>query len=181
MKRDGAPTTALEVVLGINTLVGVLSKLGAPKDTTSGMTVVTMGGPLPFVGITLVRALARARRSRPAFSITFFVRGLARTPVAVGGVAVRALEAARVLRRARWGAVIGVVASLATFVDFAVYEVRDLRITKDRGCLRKGGVGLDEGGNIREACALIYIPKVQRTSTIRVRERDAAIDVPASV
>lgn len=144
MKGDRASTAALEVILGINTFVSIASEPRAPVDTTSGITAITLGLPLPLIGITFMRTLAGAVVEVSALSVALRVRMLANAFTSGGSVTVTTIEVTWILRGAFRSCVIGVDTVLSTVLDLIGDEIIDLRVTENRSRVRKSRVGLDD-------------------------------------
>jgi len=76
MEWDRTSTTTLEVIPGIDTLIG-FSEPRVPEDSRGGVTLIAPNIPLPLVGVTLVRGLAGAVGERSTLSVAFLVWGFA--------------------------------------------------------------------------------------------------------
>ena len=116
--------TALEVIRGIDTLVG-LSELRVTEDPTCGVTLITQNALLPFVRITLVRSLAGAAGGASTLSVTLLQRGTTNAFPVVLRVPVRAVEVTRIVLAANRGRMVGVVAVLSALLDLHMWESAD--------------------------------------------------------
>lgn len=107
--------TALEVIRGIDTLVGP-SELRVTEDPAGGVTFVTQNTPLPFICITLVRNLTGAVVGASTFPVALLQGGVADTFPTALGVSIRTVEVTRILLAANWSCVVGVVAAASAIL-----------------------------------------------------------------